>query len=98
MHTNPKSAFCSSLFVILRVLRYHGFAAAMYLPGQSWKSPEKGDTLWSAGANWSGGRPPAPGDTVIFVKRARCLRQCVLDEDASVAAIIFHKEYHPRLF
>jgi len=96
MHTNPKSALLvSSLFVILRASALiTGFAAAMVSAGTiSWTSPEKGDTLWSAGANWSGGRPPAPGDTVIFGKKGEMLASCVLDEDASVAAIIFHKEY-----
>ena len=60
-----------------------------------WISPEKGDTLWSSGDNWSGGGQPSPGDTVIFGKKGEKLAQCVLDEDASVAAIIFRKEYAP---
>jgi hypothetical protein len=96
MQTNTK--FAILVFSLRTILRASAciicFAAAAVLSNTLfWISPEKGDTVWSTGANWSGGRSPANGDTVIFGKKGEKLAQCALDEDASVAAIVFRKEY-----
>ncbi|HUI93875.1 MAG TPA: hypothetical protein VLX68_16650 [Chitinivibrionales bacterium] len=96
MQTNRKSALL--LLPLRRALLTAAIVTVFAAPASFsgtifWISPEQGDTVWSNGTNWSAGRPPAVGDTVIFGNKSSILASCGLDLDASVAKIIFRREY-----
>jgi hypothetical protein len=59
-----------------------------------WSSPAKGgDTRFSNPANWNKARVPQSGDTVVFDSVANGSAACVLDIDATVAAVAFRNNY-----
>jgi hypothetical protein len=58
-----------------------------------WTAPAGGDFRWTNDANWSTGRAPVPGDSVVFGTSGKSPASCDLDADAVVARIIFRASY-----
>jgi hypothetical protein len=82
-------AFFGAMSLALTLFSGSTFAKTVYWTNHSGK-----DNRWSSGANWTGATLPRDSDTVIFgTADDTTLADCVLDTDACVGKILFHKSF-----